>query len=76
MQGLLSLPPCTAGDQVDQYLPKECSPNGKVSADAFGVATNEHPLDSGAVAQCSQYATSFQGVGGINGTAKKVKQTS
>ncbi|XP_022727740.1 uncharacterized protein LOC111283439 isoform X2 [Durio zibethinus] len=57
---------------VDQHLPKEDGPNWKVTADATNeVATNEHSLDSGAVARCSQYTTSCQGVGlPINGNSQ------
>ncbi|XVF31660.1 hypothetical protein REPUB_Repub17cG0010500 [Reevesia pubescens] len=69
--GHLSFPPCFAEDQVDQHLPKECSPNCKVTSGAFEVATNEHPVDSRAVARGSQYATSCQDVGlPINGNSQ------
>ncbi|XWS47541.1 hypothetical protein CRYUN_Cryun14cG0161200 [Craigia yunnanensis] len=36
-QGLLSLPPCTVRDQVDQHVRKECSPNGKYATSFQGV---------------------------------------
>ncbi|XVE72237.1 hypothetical protein DITRI_Ditri11bG0023300 [Diplodiscus trichospermus] len=61
--GLLSLPPCSAKNQVDQNLPIECSLNCKVTASAFEFAVDEHPLDSGAVGQVSQFTTSCQDVG-------------
>lgn len=70
MQGLLCLPPCSAGDQVDQDFPKELSPTDKVTDGAFEVATSEHPLDSGAVAQVSQCSTSLDVGLPINGNSQ------
>ncbi|KAG4139315.1 hypothetical protein ERO13_D07G184700v2 [Gossypium hirsutum] len=60
--GPLSLPPCSARDQVDQHLAKD-SPNYKVTSGAIEVATNKDPLDSAAFSQDSQLASSFHDVG-------------
>ncbi|XVF71387.1 hypothetical protein PTKIN_Ptkin12aG0033600 [Pterospermum kingtungense] len=68
--GLLCLPSCSAGDQVDQDLPKEFSANGTVTDGALEVATDEHPLDSGAVAQVSQCSMSLDVGLPINGNSQ------
>ncbi|KAA3459131.1 DNA mismatch repair mutS [Gossypium australe] len=59
--GPLSLPPCSARDQVDQHLAKD-SPNYKVTSGAIEVATNKDPLDSAAFSQDSQQASSCHDV--------------
>ncbi|XP_039021048.1 uncharacterized protein LOC120153119 isoform X2 [Hibiscus syriacus] len=68
--GPLSLPPCSARDQVDQQLPND-SPNCKVTTGAFEVATIEDPVGSSTVSQGSPQVSSFNDVGlPINGNSQ------
>ncbi|GMI69018.1 hypothetical protein HRI_000571100 [Hibiscus trionum] len=65
-----SLPLCSARDQVDQHFPRD-SPNCKVTAGAFEVATSEDPIGSSAVSRGSLQASSFHDVGlPINGSSQ------
>ncbi|XP_039029674.1 uncharacterized protein LOC120163942 [Hibiscus syriacus] len=68
--GPLSLPPCSARDQVDQQLPSD-SPNCNVTAGAFEVATGEDLIGSSAVSRGYLQVSSFHDVGlPINGNSQ------
>ncbi|OMO52670.1 hypothetical protein CCACVL1_29124 [Corchorus capsularis] len=62
--GLLSLRPCSSGDQVNQHLPQDQSPD-------CGVTASEHSSDYGTVGQASQFVTSCQDVNlSVNGNSQ------